>query len=480
MRRSSMGWFSATWLAAASAALVLIAAGDALAVARDGDLDASFGTRGKVALLFPGNLSLSALGRVDLALLPDGKLLVAATVNNPAGDEDFAVIRLHANGSLDTGFGNNGGRRIGFDRAGGQRGDVLNGMAVQSDGRIVLIGTVDGDSGTDTDFGIVRLTAGGQLDTSFGNDGKAVVPFNLGAEGSRRDSAMGVSLQPDGRIVVAGNASGAISSVMAITRLTTSGQRDGSFNLDGRVMYELGDGVHSAFSSQPLVLADGRIVVVGAALMMPPDVSHFGLLRLLGNGDLDMTFGDAGRVTLPFQVAADSYASAIDVIELSQGRVLACGFARVDLPTNVDMACARFLEDGTVDAAFPPMLVPFDRGGHLVDVAARVRRDGRGRILLAGMVDRAVNNRDFGVARLLPSGDLDTRFGQGGLRTHNSCMSQVCLPATETDNLATSMVVQPDDRIVLAGIVASSGGNGLFQIMRVHGDVLFSDDFQSN
>jgi len=155
------------------------------AIGRDGMLDPSFGTQGKVLHAFPGSLYLSLNGSVDVAVLPSGQVLVSSTVINSNGNNDFGVIRLNAGGSLDTSFGVSGGRLVGFDRAGSSLNDTASGMVVQPNGRIVISGWAAGDSTTGSDIALVRLTAAGNLDNTFGTVGRVLVPFNLGGVGHR-------------------------------------------------------------------------------------------------------------------------------------------------------------------------------------------------------------------------------------------------------------------------------------------------------
>lgn len=447
--------------------------------ARNGDLDPDFGSQGKVALAFPGDLFLANVGLVGVALLPSGQMIVAGTVINAADNEDFAAIRINADGSLDTGYGLSGGRRVGFDRPGSSLNDFVQGLLVQPDGKAVLAGSAAGEQASgDYDMAVVRLTATGQLDASFGTGGRVVVPFNLGIVGSRDDHGAHVSRQADGKILVVGYAQGADGAHdMALVRLTANGQRDNSFDGDGRVTIDFGPDHVSAEGQQVRQLADGeRIVVVGIA---GPQLngSDFALARLDADGSLDSTFGDEGKAVFDFAVGGNNSDFAFDFIELPDGKLLVCGYVEVNAPTNVDMGCMRFLEDGTPDPAFPAVLVPFDRGGSLIDIAAQIVRDDRGRIVLGGAAQRAADNADFALARLLPEGDLDAGFGNGGTLTHSSCTGPCVLPS-ERDNVASSVMLQPDGKIIVAGIAANSTGDYRFMVMRLFGDVIFSHGFE--
>jgi uncharacterized delta-60 repeat protein len=153
--------------------------------ARDGDPDPSFGTNGNVFLTFPGGLLIEKYF-ADVKVLGSGKLLVSSTVlTGTAANADMGVMRLNPNGSIDTSFGVAGARVIGFDRIDSDKRDTVRGMAVQPNGRILLVGDAAGGIGG-VDMAVIRLTADGSLDSSFGSGGMTTVAFDLGATAARR------------------------------------------------------------------------------------------------------------------------------------------------------------------------------------------------------------------------------------------------------------------------------------------------------
>jgi uncharacterized delta-60 repeat protein len=458
-------------------ALLVLVSGTASA--RDGDPDLSFGFfgGGKVEFAYPGPLYPGS-GIWDVALQSTGKLIVSGSRANN-GNNDFGAMRLLANGTVDTTFGNNGASVVAFDRAGGDLADVVYSMIVQPDDSILLAGDVSGDSSTGHDMAVVKLMPNGQVDTSFGGAGKAIVPFNLGPSGTNDDSVRGIDLQSDHAILLAGSADsglsvelGAFPTVMAIVRLTATGQRDASFDGDGRVTLGFGGDFATAFRARPL--ADGNhIPVVGGATTVPNSSTHlFALARLnVADGSLDNGFGVGGKATYDF---AFGDAVATDFAELPDGRLMVCGAVLVNQPQNYDFACMRFLANGSPDPAFVGVVFPFDLGGDLFDVAWRVKRDSQGRFVLAGYASRDTNNLDIAVSRLTVNGQLDPSFGIGGRATFNS----VLFLGSDRTNGATGLVLQPDDKIVVAGVAAiDAAGDSDFEVVRMIGDTVFSDGF---
>jgi uncharacterized delta-60 repeat protein len=167
----------------------------------NGALDSSFGVGGKVTYGFDIGASLADIA-ADFIEQPDGKLFVCgeAQVNSP-NNFDFACMRFLANGTPDPTFTP---VLIPFDR-GGDFSDVALAMRRDDQGRLVLAGGAMRGPGLNSDFAVTRLTADGILDTSFGQHG--MTTFGSVTFGTDRDNtATGVTIQPDGKIVVAGYA----------------------------------------------------------------------------------------------------------------------------------------------------------------------------------------------------------------------------------------------------------------------------------
>ena len=139
-------------------------------------------------------------GANALAVQPDGKILVAGP-----GGGNFGVGRVGTDGLYDPSFGPNGNGQVAIDFGGN---DVANAMALQPDGKILVAGT-DGDG-----FAVARLMPNGSLDPSFGAGGKSTVNF------TGVDIAYGMALQPDGKIILAGETGPAAGTTdFAVTRL---------------------------------------------------------------------------------------------------------------------------------------------------------------------------------------------------------------------------------------------------------------------
>jgi uncharacterized delta-60 repeat protein len=152
----------------------------------DGTLDPDFDADGRVTLAWGGG------GATAVLVQPDQRIVV---VGSGPGGETMKVTRLRPDGSPDPGFGAGGTTTIDF----GALEDLAGGAALQPDGKIVVAGYTQADE----DVAVARLASDGSLDPGFGTGGKRVVDFGAATFGNA------VALQPDGRIVVAGQRTGA-------------------------------------------------------------------------------------------------------------------------------------------------------------------------------------------------------------------------------------------------------------------------------
>ena len=178
----------------------------------NGTLDTSFNSTGSVII---GINSYPFYGK-SILLQNDGKIVVVGTVNN-SSNNDFAVIRLNTDGSFDTTFDFDGKTTIGI----GTGNDEAFSSAIQSDGKIVIVGQTN--NGTNYDFGTIRLNSNGSIDTSFAINGIAILAFTL------QDYGRSVDIQTDGKILVAGVANGKL----AVARYFPNGMLDTTFDNDG-------------------------------------------------------------------------------------------------------------------------------------------------------------------------------------------------------------------------------------------------------
>ena len=214
----------------------------------NGSLDTTFSGDGMAQIGF-------GAGRQDLAqelvIQSDGKIVVVGyTGDANEHNNNFALVRLKPNGSLDPAF-NGGGKQV--TNFGGE--DYGNGIALQADGKIVVAGSKN--TSTLSSFALARYNVDGSLDTTFNFSGKKV--FNFSA--NRNSGASTVLIQPDGKIVALGYAFNGTDNDFALVRFKSGGGFDTTFSSDGRVVVNFG-GIDGglALAIQPV---DGKYVLSG-------------------------------------------------------------------------------------------------------------------------------------------------------------------------------------------------------------------------
>ena len=292
----------------------------------DGTVDLSFATAGRAVTNF-GATELA----LALALQPDGKIMIAGRTTS-GGTFNFALARYQSSGALDTTFGQQGLVSTDF----GGSVDRVFALVLQPDGKAV----VAGDS--DANFALARYNPDGSLDTTFGSGGKVVTTFG------GRDQASAVVLQPDGKIVVAGQTDVNTSVDFALARYNPDGSLDGTFGTGGRVTTDFtgsGNDIASAVALQ----FDGKMLVGGGSQ------GNFAVARYLANGSLDPSFGNAGMMTT--DLGGDDLIHAL--VLQPDGAIVAVGEA------NDQFALARYQAFLPLSLELTPNRTAFQSGDTL-------------------------------------------------------------------------------------------------------------------
>jgi uncharacterized delta-60 repeat protein len=259
--------------------IVLDMLGPLLRLQSSGAQDASFGNGGLVTLPF------QASGGTLLQQV-DGKLLVAGDVPLPDNALGVGILRLNADGSLDSSYGASGVASVPVPDAGGLSPAVA---LLQGDGKAVIAGTISFLETPAYSSGIfvVRLDTSGKPDAAFGVNGVVTTSFiNAPANYSTQPAVAGARLQPDGKLVVTGSlwTLPLDGPVWAQLRLNADGSVDNSFGTLGRVITPLGQVKGNVRWGSSLWTSNGYAVFSGGAALM----------RLAPDGSLDTGFGNCG------------------------------------------------------------------------------------------------------------------------------------------------------------------------------------------
>jgi uncharacterized delta-60 repeat protein len=407
-------------------ALVLAAS----ASAAEGALDPTFGSHGTVT----ASLASGGGSTVGNAVAIDAQDRVVTVGLAARGDNDFAIARYLPDGTPDPTFSGDG--KVTYDILAGDF-DSAQGVAIDSQGRIVVVGSTLG-GGTGGDWAILRLLPDGSLDPSFTRG--PGTSFSLGP-GS--DSASAVTLDPSGRILVAGRSQNGGHSDAVLARFKSDGTLDTSFDGDGKLVTNLN-------SNPSANQAPGDVVTDSQGRILTGDASGvagggFTVARYLDDGRLDTSFGGTGIRVIDVGVdGATVSALAVDPL----GRIVVGGlsfangssqftFARTNASGALDTS---FSGDGIAMAAIPNTV------GSMQDFAL----DSQGRIIAVGTA-RSSGQPHATVARFDEAGNLDASFGAGGFTTD---------PAG-AQSAFSGVAVDGHDRIVAAGNLTRGDGSGI-------------------
>jgi len=338
------------------------------------------------------------VGPTPVALTPDDRVIVATSTGASTGSPGV-VLRLTADGHLDPSFGTGGSVALPADGAGPKS------LAVQSDGRVIVF------TGGSVFF---RLTADGEFDDTFGVGGRASV-----------GRAWTFALLPDDRIVVPTCQIGATRGVLFT--LTPDGVPDPTYGANGRGA-SIGNGCPTDLARG----GDGRLVGVAQTGTADQADANILLYRFLPNGYLDTGFGTDGR-----RYADLTAADELSVVAVQpDGAIVAAGSVGNIYAGGTVAAAVRFLPDGSVDPSFGDagVLRPFGRGAYVGDVLARPD----GHLLFAA----GLGIHEIGLAQVLADGTPDPEFGDAGAAES---------PTMPTYTYAQALALRPDGRVVVAG-----------------------------
>ena len=372
-----------------------------------GALDVNFSTDGIQTDTFP---AAPANGAV---VLPDGRVVTVSATPSSLGSVQLALFS--ASGRREAWSGGSGDNVVSRNFSPGP--DVGYDVAVQSDGKLVVVGTASGVTM------VLRFTAHGHLDTTFGDRGRVFL-----AAGRGFNFASSVEIDAEDRIVFAGRGGGR-GGRMVVGRLTSEGDLDPTFGDAGGVLLDFTAGDDWAWDLG--IEPDGHVVAVGAA-----EGARFAMAiaRLDDSGVPDPGFDRDGRRLLSLDAGEEIGA---DVAVVPAGGVVVAGYSSGG---GGQMAAVRVTDDGRIDRAFGTngwAAVDFGRG---VDLAWGVAIEPEGEIVLAG---RAAGGKGrFAVARLSPTGGLDPSFGVGG---------RVTTDLTGNEDGASEVVLDSTGRALAVG-----------------------------
>lgn len=343
-----------------------------------------------------------------VAVQSDGKVVLAGYENGSA-----VVLRLLPNGELDSSFGVGG--KAATVLPGGESGAYA--VAIQPDGKIVVAGSAKAFGGANFDFFFARHNTDGSPDGTFGGgDGVELVPV-----GTEDDEARALAISPGGRIAAAGTSDlPGSNNGLGVVVLEPSGTPDATFGGDGSLVEETENGNHDD-RGVAVAFRDGGRVLLGDEAGAGAG-NGFVLLSLLANGDPDPGFGGGDGIVetpIPGENLTEGLGRITDFAVQPDGKIVASGYGEDYEPVpsqyRSKVAAVRYTPEGELDPSFA------EEGifTHRIDnegTASNLALGERGRIYLAGYYEnQATTMSNDWVGRLDADGALDAGFGSGGL-----------------------------------------------------------------
>lgn len=289
----SNGTDEATGLVVRSDGKIVVAgaAGGAMGVARllaNGTLDSTFSGDGLTTV------SAGTLARANAVALSGNKIVLAGYSSTAATGNQFTVVRLLADGSLDTGFSGDGIATK--EIAPGTAVDEANALAVLADGSVVLAGRAV--LGT-VDVALAKFTTLGAVDTAFGSAGAVTTDVRGGT--GLGDVANALVIQPDGKLIIAGGGTTGADTRQIMVRYSPAGVLDSSFGTGGRIVLAPRGNFDTATAA--VLTSDGYLHTAGHSGM--GGELDFMMTRSI-NGVPDAGFGTGGIAYFPIGGVADT------------------------------------------------------------------------------------------------------------------------------------------------------------------------------
>lgn len=399
-----------------------------------GELDTGFATSG----IFELNLGANEIVK-NVHIRPDGKIILVGDTDAGVGSTgDISVLRLNADGAIDTNFGTSGPGYSIID-SGSNANDVVNGSALLSSGQILICGSADNQ------ILLSRLNINGSIDTSFGTLNGITKLTNIVLLNT--EAAYDCNVQSSGKIITVGETDPLgglpITNTQAlITRLNANGTlMDVTFGTLGSKTMDFGSNKDDRAQSVA-IQADDKIIVGGYT--DNGTVKDSVLVKLTANGASDTTFDTDGMVVK--DMCGNGLTDEIkSVIVDSTNQIVAAGYC--DTAGNGrDLFVAQFNDDGSLDTSFAGTgVVKIDIAGH-DDVTLKVVRQFDGKIVAAGYSNNGTKDQVL-LVRLNTDGSMDTQFATGGIKT---------LSVGTTHSRSMGMALQSDGKIVLGGFSTNS------------------------
>jgi uncharacterized delta-60 repeat protein len=341
---------------------------------QNGEMDFDFGNLGVIQ-----RVTTDLEGEAySVVIQKDNKIVITGySISSATNNEEITLIRFTENGNIDKSFGNKG---LVITEISDEK-DVGESVAIQRDGKIVVVGATDHKP--TTDIVLIRYNEDGSIDYSFGINGIVITDIK-----SSMDIGKSVAIQSDGKIVVGGFTHIINKFFITLLRYDSNGDLDPTFGDNGIVITE----INGRRGKMDMVMQnDGKIILVG-----PSEVEnshHFTVLRFNNNGSLDKNFGRNGVTKTIIGNYSEAESVALDL----NGNIVVAGTTELG---NEEFAIAMYNQNGMLVSDFGlDGVVKTSFIKNSVDRAHSVVIDKDGNIIVAGETKNDYTT--FGLVKLI-------------------------------------------------------------------------------
>lgn len=352
----------------------------------------------------------------SIALQSNGKILLLGAVPG----QTTVLQRYNANGSLDMAFGISGTLTLPFGYK----------VAVQSDGKVVVAGSSNGS------FAVARYDSNGtSLDSTFGTNGVAIFPSDPGEDSY---SISDLAIQADGKIAAVGthyNQGNFINLV--VTRFNSDGTPFTTDFSGGLIILDKFNFPNNRYNYGQAIAIQSNGKIVASGRMMDDDADgQISLARLNQDSSLDTSgFGTNGKGTVTAAVFAFQYHESSMVLQ-ADGKIIVVGTTSDVNDLHNDLVAARFNANGSLDTSFGGSgIVITDFGSNEFGTDVNLQADGK--IVVVGR-----SSSNLMIVRYNSNGSLDSAFGDGGKLIGSPGVNPTYGPRVE---------IQPDGKLLVAG-----------------------------
>ncbi len=355
----------------------------------NGILDPTFGTAGVLRLDIM-NASDDLLSAI--AVQPDGKVILTGRIRS-GGTSAIAILRLQANGAIDSNFGNLG--RLILPNT--DTRSALNALLLQPDGKIVGGGQQNGD------FLLMRLHTNGRLDSTFGTFGQT----RLNVSNQDQEYCTALVRLPNGSLLAGGYAGNGLTGGLTVIRFTNNGELDTTFGTNGRGRSNFEGAPGSGIGM--VVTSDGNIALAGD-FRLPDQPRRLIFTRFVSAGAVDQDFGVSGKVL--YELPGSDLTGTSSLFSNADGGLM-YGCTRRGRDAS-DFAVVQLDNNGQPTANFGAKgLVSYDFGlGQ--DKNPRIFSRPGGKLLVATDAEAGISGYRVGLQILTQTGEPDKDFGQLG------------------------------------------------------------------